>query len=169
MAPTFHIRPLAADELDLVVDLSQRIWPIAYAGILAPGQIDNLLTRIYSPDNLAQEIADGHRFWLAERKAAPLGYASGYREGGTIWLKKLYVLPQCQGQGIGRALMDRVIAAFLPADNVRLFVNNGNLAAQRFYEGCGFVRAAEVPVRMGDFDFTDFIYARPLKAYPVTP
>lgn len=163
MDSTVHIRPLATGEMDVVIDLSQRIWPQAYAGILTAAQIGNLLARIYSPENLAQEIADGHCFWLAEVRDEPLGYASGYREGRTIWLKKLYVLPQCQGQGVGRALMNAVIAAFLPADEVRLFVNNGNLAAQRFYERCGFVRAAEVAVRMGDFDFTDFVYARSLE------
>lgn len=164
---TLHVRPLAAHEKGLVIELSKAIWPVAYAGVLTPEQIGNLLLRIYSPENLAQEMAAGHRFWLAERQGAPLGYASGYREGGSIWLKKLYVLPQCQGQGVGRTLLNAVIAAFVPADDVRLLVNNRNLAAQRFYERCGFVHVADAPVRMGDFDFVDFVYAKLVQ--PVTP
>lgn len=162
MDAELQIRPLAEDEIRLVIALSYTIWPVAYAGILTPAEIDNLLLRIYSPENLAQEKAQGHRFWLAERAGTPLGFASGYREGGTIWLKKLYVLPHCQGQGVGRALINAVTRAFAPADDLKLFVNNRNLAAQRFYERNGFTRVAEVPVHMGDFDFVDFVYAKPI-------
>ena len=47
-----EIRPLAATDLPLVAALSRRIWPVAYAGILSPAQIDNILARIYSVENL---------------------------------------------------------------------------------------------------------------------
>lgn len=156
-----RIEPLAESGLATVSLLAHRIWPTAYAGILTPAQIDNLLLRIYSLDNLRQEWAEGHRFWLAYDDE-PAGYASAYGDGGVIWLKKLYVLPQCQGRGIGHALIEAVVAAFASARELRLFVNSGNLAAQRFYECQGFARVAEAPVRMGDFDFVDYIYSRPL-------
>lgn len=154
------IRPLGAADRTLVIDLSRRIWPHAYAGVLAPEQIENILARIYNEENLAGEMAAGHRFWAAEEKGEALGFASGYRDGDTVWIKKLYVLPQCQGRGIGRLLMETVITAFAPVAQARLLVNSGNLAAQRFYERCGFTRAESVPVRMGDFDFTDYVYVR---------
>ncbi len=158
---TLEIRPLALGDMPLVSALAWRIWPLAYAGVLTPEQIENLLTRIYDVDNLRKECAEGHRFWAAYDDGVAVGYASGYREGSAVWLKKLYVLPECQGRGVGRALMQRVIEAFAPAEEIRLLVNSGNHAAQAFYTRCGFSRAAEVPVQMGDFRFTDFVYVKP--------
>lgn len=153
------IRELGSDGLHIVAGLAHAIWPTAYAGILTPAQIDNLLLRIYSLDNLESELAAGHRFWVAHNGTAA-GYASAYHEGGIVWLKKLYVLPDRQGKGIGRALVDTVISAFAPVRDLRLYVNDRNIAAQRFYEKNGFVCIAEEPVRMGDYGFTDKVYRR---------
>jgi diamine N-acetyltransferase len=157
-----EIRALTAADLPLVAALSRRIWPLAYAGILTPAQIDNILARIYSVENLTIEIAAGHRFWSAYEGGAALGFASGYRDGAAIWIKKLYVLPEAQSRGIGRALIATVIAAFAPASEARLLVNSGNVAAQAAYQRLGFARAATLPVTMGDYDFTDFLYVKPL-------
>lgn len=155
-----EIRPLSPADLPLIRALAHRIWPAAYAGILTPEQIENLLTRIYDLANLNKEWIEGHRFWAAYDGGKALGFASGYREGAAVWLKKLYVLPECQGRGVGRALMQNVIDAFAPAEEIRLLVNSGNLAAQEFYTRCGFSRDCEVPVQMGDFQFTDFVYVK---------
>lgn len=159
-----EIRPLVLADMPLVRALARRIWPVAYAGILTPEQIENLLTRIYEVENLQKEWAEGHRFWAACDDGLAVGYASGYREDAAVWLKKLYVLPECQGRGVGRALMQTVIEAFAPAEEIRLLVNSGNHAAQAFYTRCGFSCAAEVPVQMGDFQFTDFVYVKPIRA-----
>jgi ribosomal protein S18 acetylase RimI-like enzyme len=161
---TLEIRPLDIIDIPLVIDLAWRIWPVAYAGILTPEQIENLLARIYDVENLQKEWAEGHRFWAAYDDEVAVGYASGYREDAVVWLKKLYVLPECQGRGVGRALLQTVIAAFVPAQEIRLLVNSGNHAAQKFYTRCGFSRAREVPVQMGDFQFTDFVYVKPIHA-----
>jgi len=157
-----EIRPLTAAEMPLVAELAQRIWPIAYSTILTPAQIGNILARIYSAANLTIEMANGHRFWAAYDGEVALGFVSGYRDGTAIWIKKLYVLPEAQGGGIGRALIDVVIDAFGPASDARLLVNNGNVAAQAAYERLGFACAATVPVTMGDYDFTDYLYIKPL-------
>jgi ribosomal protein S18 acetylase RimI-like enzyme len=157
-----EIRPLAETDLPLVAALSRRIWPVAYAGILTSAQIENILARIYSVENLKTEMADGHCFWAAYEGGEALGFASGYRDGAAIWIKKLYVLSEAQGRGIGQSLIETVIAAFGPASEVRLLVNSGNIAAQAAYERLGFIRAATLPVTMGDYEFTDYLYVKSL-------
>jgi ribosomal protein S18 acetylase RimI-like enzyme len=154
--------PLDASDFPLLDDLARRIWPVAYAGILSSEQLENLLSRIYCPENLAKEQAEGHRFWGAFSEGKALGFASGYREDGIIWIKKLYILPEAQGKGAGSALMQAVIEAFSPANEARLFVNSENRAAQNFYKRQGFSCVETTPVKMGDFTFTDFIFAKPL-------
>ena len=160
--PAAFIRPLTAADLAVVIDLSYRIWPEAYGGILTPAEIGNILARVYSRDNMMAEMTAGHRFWAAYEDDTALGYASGYRDGEAAWVKKLYVLPEAQKRGIGRLLIETVAQAFDPVRELRLLVNNGNLAAQAAYARLGFAKAAEVPVKMGDYAFTDYLYIKRL-------
>ncbi len=158
------ITPVDEHGLPEIARLAHAIWPAVYQGILMPEQIANMLEKIYSPENLQQEMRDGHRFWIARQNGEAVGFVSGYRENERlIWVRKIYVLPDRQGQGTGRALIKTVINAFRPAKELRLLVNPHNLPAQRFYTRLGFTKIAEVPVRMGDWNFDDYLYALPLK------
>ncbi len=154
--------PLTSRDVAIVSRLAYRIWPVSYAGILTAEQIANMLARIYGEENLRREMACGHRFWAAHEAGVPVGYASAHRENDVVWLKKLYVLPQLQGRGIGKMLMAAAVAAFSPAKEARLLVNRGNLSAQRFYTRAGFSFVGEMPVQMGDFRFVDLVFAKPL-------
>ena len=51
-------------------------------------------------------------------------------------IEDLYVLPACQGQGFGTALLNRAIAEC--AGTPRLWLLETNLRARRFYEERGF-------------------------------
>ena len=160
------IRPLTTDDLPLIIDIAHRTWPVSYAGVLTPEQITNMLANIYSLPNLAREMAQGHRFWAAYAADEPIGFVSAYREENIIWLRKLYILPDRQGQGIGKALMQTALTALGPADYHRLLVNRDNIAAQSFYKRLGFSLLSETHARMGDFDFIDFIFSRSSAAAP---
>ena len=92
-----------------------------------------------------------------------MGFASAYREGEILWLRKLYVLPEMQGRGIGAALTQTATSAFAGAKEMRLLVNKNNLAAQAFYTKTGFQCIEELTVQMGDYHFEDFLYAKSLR------
>lgn len=157
------IRPIGEADLPRVRDLSHVIWPEAYAGILPAERIPGMLAEIYDLGTLAADIDErGHRYWLATVDGADAGFVSAYRDGDRVWIKKLYVLDSIRGLGLGRRLMETAIAAFPGAASVGLYVNNGNGPAIGFYRAQGFVVEAEVPVRMGPYDFTDFVMARPV-------
>jgi len=155
-----HITRITQHELPIIAELAHRIWPHSYGDILTPEQISNLLQHIYSPSNLESEMRGGHFFWLAHEENAPVGFASAYREADIVWLRKLYVLPEMQGRGIGKALVAQVLAAFPAGRELRLLVNKNNVRAQEFYVQSGFRCTEEVPVKMGDHMFIDRIYAR---------
>ena len=163
MTPTIHIEPIGPEGLPRVQQLAHEIWPEAFAGIIPADRIPGMLAEIYSLDALRADIAErGHRYWIVTARGRDAGFGSAYRDGDRVWIKKLYVRADTRGLGLGKRLMDTGIAAFPGASSVALYVNNGNAPAIGFYRSRGFAVEAEVPVRMGPYDFTDFIMARPL-------
>ena len=154
--------PLDPKNLAHVIMLAHRIWPVSYQNILTNEQINNMLLLIYSRENLEKEMQQGHEFWLAYEGEKPVAYASTYKDGDAIWIKKLYVEPSMQGNGIGVKLMHSAIKPFLPANELRLLANPNNTTAHAFYEHLGFSKIDEVPVKMGDFEFTDYLFSMQL-------
>lgn len=65
------------------------------------------------------------------------GRVVGYTRATPTWLDDLYVLPDAQGRGIGRALLERVLA--LHPDGIGLWVFESNRPARDFYARHGFV------------------------------
>jgi ribosomal protein S18 acetylase RimI-like enzyme len=58
------------------------------------------------------------------------------------YLAELYVVPELRGQGIGRALMERVleVARAAGADHIDLGTSEDDVAARTLYERMGFTR-----------------------------
>ncbi|MEU6487220.1 GNAT family N-acetyltransferase [Streptomyces sp. NPDC046887] len=77
----------------------------------------------------------------------------------------LYADPERLGTGIGRALMDEVVALTSAAGHpaLRLWVLAGNTLGRRFYEKAGFAPdGAEEPWHVGGATLTELRYARRL-------
>ncbi|MDP1876851.1 MAG: GNAT family N-acetyltransferase [Actinomycetota bacterium] len=71
--------------------------------------------------------------WVVEDAGRVLGAAVA-REG---WLNHLYVDDDCQGRGVGTALLDRVVQDAGPG--LRLWAFRQNYRARAFYSARGFV------------------------------
>ena len=157
------IRAAEQSDIPAIAELARRIWPVAYAGILTEEQINNMLSRIYSHENLHEEMRQGHSFWLAYVDGMACGYASAYREDPqTVWLKKLYVDTTKQKQGLGSQLIQALQRAMQPMTKLNVLVNARNIAAQHYYTHSGFIKVDEKRVRMGDFNFIDYMYSKPI-------
>ncbi|MDI7775188.1 GNAT family N-acetyltransferase [Asticcacaulis sp. EMRT-3] len=158
-APT--IRRIGADELEIVRELALIIWPKCYRNIIGPDRVDAMLAVLYASEALETEMRAGHVFWLARVGALDVGYASAWLEGERLWLKKLYVRDDFRGHGLGKALMETALEHF-PARELALNVNKDNAPAIAYYQRSGFLIEAEVPVRMGPYDFTDYVMCKRL-------
>ena len=99
-------------------------------------------------------LAAGFPFLVAEDAA---GRVVGYCSAGTYRPRpgyrftvenSVYVAPDCQGQGIGRAMLPRLIERCEQA-GFRLMVavigDSANHASIRLHEGCGFRHAGLLP------------------------
>ena len=74
-----------------------------------------------------------HDVWVAARGGRVLGYT----RSTPTWLDDLYVRPDAQGQGVGTALLERVLATH--PDGVGLWVFESNEPARSFYARHGFI------------------------------
>jgi GNAT superfamily N-acetyltransferase len=68
---------------------------------------------LYSKEVLDNMVHKGHHFILAFEGAICLGFASyqhDYLDDQVTRLHKIYLLPEAQGKGAGRLLIDAVVA-----------------------------------------------------------
>ena len=80
------------------------------------------------------------RVTVAELDGKVVGIASVGPHEKHLVLWKLYVLPECQGHGIGSALVESVVATARGMhDEIRISYLTGNTLAEAFYRGKGFV------------------------------
>lgn len=156
-------------DIPLVARLAHEIWHRHYPGIISREQIDYMLERGYSHQALMKYLVTaGAGLALARRGEGVAGFVGWYRldTGDAMKLDKLYVLPEQQGQGIGRALIEHVVSHARAARCrfVTLNVNRNNVHAVRMYEHCGFVIRERGDFRIGNgFVMEDFVMARELR------
>jgi ribosomal protein S18 acetylase RimI-like enzyme len=170
----FFRRVVTGDDIEIVRALATEIWREYYPAIITNEQIDYMLARMYGADVIRSELAEGVTWELAvsdtagsRRRDEPIGYLSlGYDpHANALKLHKLYLQPRLHGQGIGRQMIEHVVAAArdLGAGRVWLQVNKHNVRAIRAYERAGFVITGELLVDIGDgFVMDDFVMARVL-------
>ncbi|TCS89123.1 ribosomal protein S18 acetylase RimI-like enzyme [Anseongella ginsenosidimutans] len=157
---SIYIREGAAGDIPLIRELAGRTWWPAYREILAGEQIRYMLDRLYSENALQEQMERGHCFLLAYKSDRPLGFASwSVSQGsGTCRLHKIYVLPETQGKGTGRFLINTVElkAKEQGCQVLELNVNRFN-KARSFYEKLGFKvqRTEDIPI--GPFFMNDYI------------
>ena len=130
------------EQLEIVKNLAYKIWPNAYETILSKAQLDYMLEMIYSIDSLEKQFDDGHIFLLIEDNQNFIGFASyelNCNNSNKTKLQKLYVLPEIQGKGIGKQVIDYIKDKVVLSNNLALFLNvNKFNKAKDFYQKYGF-------------------------------
>lgn len=165
-APT--IRAATEADFPVIAALAGRIWRTCFGDLISPAQLEYMLAWRYTPEAMQAATADGAmRYLLAEVDGRPVGYAAdGAGAAPREWkLHQLYVVPEQQGAGLGRALMAAVEerARRHGATTLVLTVNKRNERARRIYERAGFtVREAKVFDIGGGFVMDDYVMAKAL-------
>ncbi len=138
---TVAIRPATADDVDAVVDAAEAAWYAAYGGVLKPAAIAEAIAEYYDPKLIEAAIElDEIAFYVAEADGV-IGFASAERTwADEVELHTLYVHPDRWGEGIGSALLDRVIewAREQDVDRIACGVLSGNAIGTGFFEAVGF-------------------------------
>jgi N-acetylglutamate synthase-like GNAT family acetyltransferase len=161
------IRPANTNDIPSIRHIASLTWPVAYASILSPGQMQYMLNSMYSEAVLrGQMTTEGHQFFMAEMDGSAIGFAgcSPVEQPHTWKLHKLYVLPNIQKTGAGKALMEKVLETAKGHGATTLLLNvNRNNPAYHYYIKNGFST-----IETGDFDIgngffmNDYVMAKKL-------
>lgn len=151
------------EQLDIVQDIAQKTWPIAYKDVISSSQIEYMLEMMYSNSALKEQLeVKKHHFILAKKEKEFLGFASyefDCNSVGKTKIHKLYVLPETQGCGIGVKLVNFLSEKAKENHQSAIFLNvNKYNPAQNFYKKIGFVVAYEEVIDIGNnFIMDDFV------------
>ncbi len=159
------IRNANLSDIPAIRVLSQQTWPDTYGEILTPEQLIYMLDMMYSDESLKEQMEKGQQFLLCLENDIPVGFASFSETESRIWkLHKIYVLPNQQGKGIGKKLVDHIIEIIRPqhAKALQLNVNRHN-KAKSFYERLGFTIIRDEDINIGNgYYMNDYVMELPL-------
>lgn len=106
-------------------------------------------------------VEDGARDLLAFAHVGPCKLPHPQVQPGDMEFYQLYLRRSAQGQGLGKRLMDHVLAFLDGAGGpVWLGVWQGNLRAQQLYQSRGFTVVGHYQFRVGDSRDEEFILRR---------
>lgn len=160
-----NLQPIAFDDIPQLSALARLIWWDHYPPIIGEEQVRYMLELNYSKESLEQQMADGQFFWWVVSNAQPVGFIEISGESnGLFFIHKFYMDPDFQGQGLGAAAFNLLLAKYPEAREIRLTVNRQNFKSINFYFKIGFVieKCLDIPIGAG-FVMNDFqmLYRRP--------
>jgi GNAT superfamily N-acetyltransferase len=155
-------RAIASDELNELYEIASKIWHDHYTEIIGKEQVDFMLETIYDKKSLKESIDKGQAYYFILKNDQKLGFFSITNEN-ELWLNKLYVNTDLQGQGIGKIVLDYIVDIKNPK-TIRLTVNRQNYKSINFYFKNGFKieRIEDFDIGSG-FWMNDFIMIKQVK------
>jgi ribosomal protein S18 acetylase RimI-like enzyme len=142
-------------DISTIQDVANKTWPITYGEILSKEQLDYMMDLIYSDESLINQIQKQEQlFYIAYEEASVLafiGIEHNYKDEAVTRIHKIYILPEAQGKGIGKLLIDAVqkFANENNSTSLSLNVNRFNKALA-FYQKLGFEIIAEENIEIGN-------------------
>ena len=145
---------IKANQLPIIIELTKKIWPVAYGTILSKAQLDFMIQKFYNETALQELMQKGHVFYLAQdEKENYVGFVS-YEINSVpdkTKIHKIYVLPETQGTGLGRQFFELVKEQAKENNQKAIFLNvNKYNNALHFYTKLGFSIVNDEVIDIGE-------------------
>jgi ribosomal protein S18 acetylase RimI-like enzyme len=156
------LRRAKAEDMHIVTDLAERIWPQTYSEYISAEQLRYMLDLMYNQGELLMQLQKGYTFLIASEEANDVGFACYSvidSEKNIYKLHKIYVLPEMHGKGVGKILINEVVdlAKRNGGKSLELNVNKNN-KAKDFYIKIGFNIKESVTLNIGNgFVMDDYV------------
>ena len=159
----YHIREAGIADVAAIREIANQTWWPTYGPILSAEQISYMLGVLYSEEKITNQIANREQTFLIlveddNQPVAFAGYSPREEDPEIYKLHKLYCLPQTQGKGYGKILINAVEAEVIASGKhvLDLNVNRFN-TARSFYEKKGFEVIYEEDIAIGEYWMNDFV------------
>lgn len=138
-----------------IQQIANTTWPITYGKILKQEQLDYMLDLIYSNEALINQIEKKEQlFYLISEDETTLGFIGIehlYKSQAVTKIHKIYLLPETQGRGIGKKVIEEIEKLALENHSTSLLLNvNRFNSALSFYKKTGFEIIDEVNIDIGN-------------------
>jgi diamine N-acetyltransferase len=142
-------------------------WWNAYSPILEKEQIAFMLNEIYAVEKITSQLETGSQTFLLliedENPVAFAAYSPREEDPEIYKLHKLYCLPETQGKGFGKILINEVANKTIEAGKQTLDLNvNRYNQAKSFYEKMGFAVVYEEDIAIGKYWMNDYVMRKQL-------
>lgn len=166
MATDYCIREASLADIPLLYHLASLIWAPTYGGILSEEQVAYMFEVLYTETALQQQMQEGQTFVLLYAEEQPVGFAS-FSEKNAVEkvykLNKLYLLPDCQGKGLGKKLIIFVEEEVKKRGAAILDLNvNRHNKAKDFYQHCGYHMHQQEDISIGPYWMNDYVMRKQL-------
>jgi len=149
------IKEASIADIKIIQDVANRTWPITYGEILSKEQLDYMMDLIYSEESLIKQIQKQEQlFYIAYEETSILAFIAiehNYKNEAVTRIHKIYILPEAQGKGVGKSLLDVIqkLAQENNSTSLSLNVNRFNKALN-FYQKLGFEIIGEENIAIGN-------------------
>ena len=146
--------PCKIEQLNVVIKLTKKIWPVAYGEILSKEQLDYMIDKFYNEPALRELMQKGHVFYLAqddnEKYVGFVSYEINSEPNKTK-IHKIYVLPETQGTGLGTQFFELVKEKAIENNQNAIFLNvNKYNKAINFYTKLGLSKVKDEVIDIGN-------------------
>lgn len=163
----YTIRQATLSDLETIIEIAEKTWWATYSPILEKEQIGFMLNNIYSVENISAQLEHRTQVYLLliedGKPVAFAGYSPREEDPEIYKLHKLYCLPETQGKGYGKILIDEVAKKTIEAGKGTLDLNvNRYNKAKNFYEKMGFNVVYEEDIPIGPYWMNDYVMRKKL-------
>jgi GNAT superfamily N-acetyltransferase len=148
------ISEATAEDIKTIQKITYITWPITYGKILSEEQLGYMLDLFYSDEALNDQFEKKEQlFYLISEDRVTIGFIGiehNYKNKALTKIHKIYLLPETQGKGIGKKVIEEIekIALKNHSKALSLNVNRFN-SALSFYKKVGFEVIDEVNIDIG--------------------
>lgn len=99
-----------------------------------------------TPESVAHLLQTVGKAWIAEDDGKVVGFSIANRETASIWA--VFILPEYEGRGFGRRLMDRAVEWLWNQDLDEIWLStslDSRIRAHGFYRKLGWVEDGALP------------------------
>ena len=151
-------RPEQAAELSAMLEAA---WHATYDHIMGEAGVAAITARWHAPQVLLQQMVEPDNYCLVALDGSDIignAYARPL-ENGMVEMRRLYVMPQYQGRGLGETLLNAILEHY-PGKSMHVEVQQENTRAIAFYKAMGFVVTGRSAHCGGDSDVPSFLMER---------